>query len=48
MKDALLMNRTVSEYMSESEIINLMNPDNYIGTAVEQVESLVTKLKNKN
>ncbi len=48
MKDALLMNRTVSEYMSENEIIKLMNPDNYIGTAVEQVESLVTKLKNKN
>ena len=45
MKDALLANGTVAEYMTEPEIVNIMNPDNYIGTAVEQVESLVTKLK---
>ena len=47
MKDALLANGTVAEYMTESEIVNIMNPDNYIGTAVEQVESLVTKLKKR-
>ncbi len=47
MKDALIRNRTVSEYMSEDEITVIMNPDNYIGTAVEQVESLATKLKKR-
>ncbi len=45
MKDALLMNETVSKYMTEGEILQIMTPDNYIGTAVEQVESLVAKLK---
>ena len=47
MKDALIKNKTVSKYLTEKEIIMLMNPDNYIGTAVIQVESLVTKLKNR-
>ncbi|VVB84516.1 Argininosuccinate lyase [uncultured archaeon] len=47
MKDSLLGNETVSKYMTEDEIVNIMNPDNYIGTAVEQVESLVARLKKK-
>ncbi len=47
MKEALINNETVSKHMSEKEIITLMNPENYIGTAVEQVESLVTKLKKR-
>jgi adenylosuccinate lyase len=47
MKDALVKNETVSKYLTEKEIITLMNPDNYIGTAVIQVESLVTKLKKR-
>jgi adenylosuccinate lyase len=47
MKDALIKNKTVSKYLTEKEIIALMNPDNYIGTAVIQVESLVTKLKKR-
>ncbi len=47
MKDALLRNEIVSKYITEGEVIRVMNPDNYIGTAVEQVESLVRKLKNK-
>jgi adenylosuccinate lyase len=47
MKDGLIKNKTVSKYLTEKEIITLMNPDNYIGTAVIQVESLVTKLKKR-
>jgi len=47
MKDALLANKTVSEYLAESEIIQLMDPDNYIGTAVEQVDSLAAKLQKR-
>jgi adenylosuccinate lyase len=47
MKDALLGNEIVSKYMTEDEIVSIMNPDNYIGTAVEQVDSLVARLKKK-
>lgn len=47
MKEALFGNETVSRFMTESEILQVMDPDNYIGTAVEQVESLVTKLKKR-
>ncbi len=47
MKDALIRNETVSKYLTEDEIIRLMDPDNYIGTAVEQVESLAVKLKKR-
>lgn len=48
MKDALISNETVSKYLTQGEIIQLMDPDNYIGTAVEQVESLAAKLKKRN
>jgi adenylosuccinate lyase len=48
MKDALIRNETVSKYLTQGEIIQLMDPDNYIGTAVEQVESLAAKLKKRN
>jgi adenylosuccinate lyase len=48
MKEALLGNETVSKYMTENEIVSIMNPDNYIGTAVEQVDSLVARLKKRN
>ncbi|MCZ7357785.1 MAG: adenylosuccinate lyase [Candidatus Methanoperedens sp.] len=47
MKDILAENETVSKYMSGNDIIRIMEPDNYIGTAVEQVESLVEKLKKR-
>lgn len=47
MKDSLIKNDTVSKYLTESEIIQLMDPDNYIGTAVEQVESLAAKLQQR-
>ena len=44
MKNALLNNEIVSKYMNESEITRIMDPDNYIGTAIEQVDSLAAKL----
>ncbi|MCX9010255.1 MAG: adenylosuccinate lyase [Candidatus Methanoperedens sp.] len=47
MKEALLKNETVSKYITENEITQIMDPDSYIGTAVEQVESLVKKLKKR-
>ncbi|WP_340820594.1 adenylosuccinate lyase [Methanolobus sp. WCC4] len=44
-KDVLLENKEVANYLSEEDIINLVDPDKYIGTAVEQVEMVVAKLK---
>ncbi|MCE8422966.1 MAG: adenylosuccinate lyase, partial [Candidatus Methanoperedens sp.] len=47
MKDSLIKNKIISKYMTEKELISIMDPDNYIGTAVEQVESLVLKLRKR-
>ncbi len=47
MKNSLLKNETVSEYLDESEISRIMDPDNYLGTAVEQVELLAEKLRKR-
>ena len=44
-KDILLANPNVANYLSEDDIINLVDPDRYIGTSVEQVEAVVAKLK---
>jgi len=46
-KDVLLANPDVAKYLSEDDIINLVDPDRYIGTAVEQVEAVVEKLKRR-
>ncbi len=46
-KDVLLANPDVAKYLSEDDIVNLVDPDRYIGTAVEQVEAVVEKLKRR-
>ncbi|MGP8329350.1 MAG: adenylosuccinate lyase [Methanosarcinaceae archaeon] len=46
-KDVLLANAEVMEYLSKDDIIDLVDPERYIGTAVEQVEAVVTKLQKK-
>lgn len=46
-KDVLLSNKNIATYLNENDIINLVDPDKYIGTAVEQVENVIIKLKNK-
>jgi len=46
-KEVLLANADVAKYLSEQDIVNLVDPDRYIGTAVEQVEAVVGKLKRK-
>jgi adenylosuccinate lyase len=35
---------TVAAHLTYDEIVTLLNPDNYIGTAVAQVEALAKKL----
>jgi adenylosuccinate lyase len=44
-KNLLLETPEVSRYLSAEDIENLVNPDMYLGTAVEQVEALVLKLR---
>ncbi|MDD4250212.1 MAG: adenylosuccinate lyase [Methanosarcina sp.] len=44
-KQVLLDMPSVSRYLNAGDIENLVNPDKYIGTAVEQVEALVVKLR---
>ncbi|MEA1984755.1 MAG: adenylosuccinate lyase [Euryarchaeota archaeon] len=45
LKDVLLGRDDVTQYLSEDDINQLVDPDRYIGTAVEQVEALVAKLR---
>ncbi len=44
-KEVLLSKPDVANYLSEEDINSLVDPDKYIGTAVEQVEVVVQKLK---
>ena len=44
-KNLLLETPEVSRYLSAEDIENLVNPDMYLGTAVEQIEALVLKLR---
>lgn len=46
-KEVLLSKPDVANYLNEEDINNLVDPDKYIGTAVEQVEAVVKKLKRK-
>lgn len=43
LKDVLLKSTTIRKYLSESEIDKLMDPKNYIGTAVEQVKNVLAR-----
>lgn len=43
LKDVLLKSTAVGEYLNESEIDELMDPKNYIGTAVEQVQNVLAR-----
>ncbi|MCC7575948.1 MAG: adenylosuccinate lyase [Methanomethylovorans sp.] len=46
-KAVLLSKPDVANYLTEEDISNLVDPDKYIGTAVEQVEAVVEKLKRR-
>jgi adenylosuccinate lyase len=47
MKDVLMSKVEVTEYITPGEIEEIMDPEKYIGTAVEQVESVVDRIRNK-
>ncbi|MBC7085563.1 MAG: adenylosuccinate lyase [Methanomethylovorans sp.] len=46
-KEVLLTNPEVMKYLTEEEINNLVDPHKYIGTAVEQVEAVIEKLRKR-
>jgi len=43
----LVESKEIGRFLSEAEIRRIMNPENYIGTAIEQVEQLVKKLRSE-
>ncbi len=47
MKDVLMSRPEVTEFISAGEIEGVMDPEGYIGTAVEQVEAVVERLRGK-
>jgi adenylosuccinate lyase len=48
MKDVLMSRPDVTEFISAGEIEGIMDPEGYIGTAVEQVEAVVERLRGKH
>jgi len=47
MKEVLMSRVEVTEFISAGEIEGVMDPEGYIGTAVEQVEAVVERLRGK-
>jgi adenylosuccinate lyase len=47
MKEILLRNSLITEKFSEDELDQLLMPENYLGTAQQQVEQLINYLKEK-
>lgn len=47
MKDVLVSRSEVTRYINADEIEGIMDPEGYIGTAVEQVEAVVGRLRSK-
>ncbi len=48
MKEVLMSRPEVTEFISAGEIEGVMDPERYIGTAVEQVEAVVERLRGRH
>ena len=48
MKESLLKDEEIGEWLDEETVDELINPDDYIGTSVERVEEVVERLKGKS
>jgi len=46
-KKTLLQDKTIREKLSEKEIDNALNPRNYLGTAIKQIEIIIKKTKRE-
>ena len=47
LKDAALRNKIIAENITEKQIDNILNPETYIGLAVEQAELIIKDIKDK-
>ena len=47
-KEVLMSRPEVTEFISAGEIEGVMDPEGYIGTAVEQVEAVVERLRGEH
>ena len=47
LKEVMLEDEEVSGVVSEADLEVWLDPENYIGTAVEQVEMVVRNLRNR-
>lgn len=46
-KRVLLENDTIQKMLNKKEIEEVMNPRNYLGTALEQIEQVMKKTRNE-
>jgi len=46
-KEVLLENETVRKFLNEREIEDVLNPRNYLGTAIQQIEKTIQKTKQE-
>lgn len=46
-KEILMEDEEVRRHLSEKEISELMNPENYLGTAVQQIEMVIEKIRRE-
>ena len=47
LKDAALQNKIIAENITEKQIDNILDPETYIGLAVEQAELIIKDIKDK-
>jgi len=47
-KEVLLEDETVRKFLGEEEIEEALNPRNYLGTAVQQIEQTIQKTKQES
>ena len=47
LKDAALQNKIIAENITEKQIDNILDPETYIGLAVEQAELIIKDVKDK-
>jgi len=46
-KEILMEDEEIRRYLSEEEISELMNPENYLGTAVQQIEMVIESIRRE-
>ena len=47
LKDAAMKNKTIKENITEDELLDILNPETYIGLAVKQTEIIIEEIQSK-